>query len=381
MNCRLLQESLVSVGDNQPAAGDPIGVGLRMSEIARKSEGQKTAESEVDGFRQDRGPFVVAAETTRMAMLFTDAKAANRPLIFANDSFLQLAGYDREEVLGQSFDFLLGRPADPAALSQVEAAFAGSSESNFEICFRRKDGATFWAAVFVSPVRDKGDDVVQYFASFVDITQHVQEKDHLRFLLAELNHRTQNTLATVQAIAVQTLRGAADKDVVDTFEGRILALAKAHSLLGSKHWAAVSLREVIDRILQPFGLNDRRVARFSVKGDDVRLQPKAALSLAMVFHELATNAAKYGALRNGAAGKIDIVWRVEPTPAGGRMRLRWQESGGPPVKPPGRRGFGSRLLERGLARDLDGEVHLSYEPAGLVCEITAPLPPKAGDKL
>lgn len=371
----------MSVSDNQSPASGPIGTGLRMSEIARKSEGQKTAESEVDGFRKERGPFVVAAETTRMAMVFTDANEANRPLIFANDSFLHLAGYDREEVLGQSFDFLLGRPADPAALSQVEAAFAGSSESKFEIYFRRKDGTTFWAAVFVSPVRDKGDRVVQYFASFVDLTYHVQEKDHLRFLLAELNHRTQNTLATVQAIAVQTLRGAADKEVVDTFEGRILALSKAHSLLGSKHWAVVSLHEVIDRILQPFGLNDRHVGRFSVKGDDVRLQPKSALTLAMVFHELATNAAKYGALSDGAAGKIDIAWQVEPTPLGGRLRLRWQESGGPPVKPPGRKGFGSRLLERGLARDLDGEVHLSYEPAGLVCEITAPLPPKVGDKL
>ena len=204
-----------------------------------KSKEQKAAEFEVESFRKDLGPFVVAAETTRMAMVFTDAKESNHPLIFANDSFLSLAGYSRKEVLGQSFDFLLARPTDPAALTQIEAAFAGSSESDFEICFRRKDGSTFWAAVFISPVRDKCGDIVQYFASFVDVTKHVQEEDHLRFLLAELNHRTQNTLATVQAIAVQTLRGAADKEVVDAFEGRILALSKAHSLLGSKHWEAV----------------------------------------------------------------------------------------------------------------------------------------------
>ena len=134
--------------------------------------------------------------------------------------------------------------------------------------------------------------------------------------------------------------------------------------------------ELRSRILQPFGLNDRRVARFSIKGDDVRLQPKTALTLAMVFHELATNAAKYGALLNDAAGKIDIAWQVEPTPQGDRMRLRWQESGGPPVKPPDRKGFGSRLIEHGLAQDLDGEVHLRYEPAGLVCQITMPVPRK-----
>src|SRR5580704_946974 len=288
-----------------------------------KSREQQAAESEVESFRKDLGPFVVAAETTRMAMVFTDAKEANHPLIFANDSFLSLAGYDREEVLGQSFDILMGRPVDPGALAQVEAAFAGGSENEFEIRFRRKDGSMLWAAIFISPILDKTGDVVQHFASFVDLSKHKQEEGRLRFLLGELNHRTQNTLATVQAIAVQTLLGAANEEVVDAFEGRILALSKAHSLLGRKHWETVSLRDVIDQILQPFGLSDRRVARFSVEGDEVRLQPKAALSAAMLFHELATNAAKHGALSNGAAGKIDIAWQVEPTPQGDRMRLRW----------------------------------------------------------
>jgi PAS domain S-box-containing protein len=342
-----------------------------------KSREQTTAESEVEGFRKDLGPFVVAAETTRMAMVFTDAKEADHPLIFANNSFLSLTGYDREEVLGQSFDFLMARPTDPEALAQAEVAFAGSSESGFEISFRRKGGGIFWAAVFISPVRDKAGNVVEHFASFVDLTEHKQEKDRLRFLLDELNHRTQNTLATVQAIAVQTLRGAADKEAVGAFEGRILALSKAHGLLGRKLWDAVSLRDVIDQILQPFGLNDRRVIRFSVEGDDVRLQPKAALTLAMVFHELATNAAKHGALSNGGDGKIDIAWQVEPTPHG-RMRLRWQESGGPPVMPPGRKGFGSRVIEGGLARELDGEVRLDYEPPGVVCQIIMPVSREVG---
>jgi PAS domain S-box-containing protein len=349
----------------------------RMSDMPsgeKRSKEQEAAESDVESFRKNLGPFVVAAETTRMAMVFTDAKEPNHPLIFANDSFLSLTGYDREEVLGQSFDFLMARPADPEAPAQVEVAFAGSSGSNFEIRFRRKDGNMFWAAVFISPVRDTTGNVVQHFASFVDLSKQTQEQDRLRFLLDELNHRTQNTLATVQAIAVQTLRGAADKEVVDAFEGRILALSKAHGLLGRKQqWEAVSLRDVIDQILQPFGLNDYRGARFSVEGDDVLLQPKAALTLAMVFHELATNAAKHGALSNGVAGKIDIAWKVEAIPEGDRLRLRWQESGGPLVKPPGRKGFGSRLIKGGLAHALDGEVRLDYEPAGAVCQIIMPV--------
>ena len=117
---------------------------------------------------------------------------------------------------------------------------------------------------------------------------------------------------------MQTLRGAADKEVVEAFEGRLLALSKAHSQLGNKQKRAVGLHEITDRILQPFGLNDRRIAHFSIKGDDVRLEPKAALTLAMVFHELATNAAKYGALSDDAAGKVDITWQVEPTAQGER---------------------------------------------------------------
>lgn len=116
----------------------------------------------------------------------------------------------------------------------------------------------------------------------------------------------------------------------------------------------------------------------SVEGGSVRLQPKAALTLAMVFHELATNAAKHGALSNGTAGKIDIAWRAEPTPQGDQMRLRWLESGGPRVTPRRRKGFGSRLIEGGLAQDLGGEVRLDYEPPGVVCQIIMPVPAEGG---
>jgi len=162
--------------------------------------------------------------------------------------------------------------------------------------------------------------------------------------------------------------------VAALFEGRILALSQAHALLGGTAWGAVGLRDVIERILQPFGLNDPAVLRFTVVGDDVRLQPKAALTLAMVFHELATNAAKHGALLAGT-GRISIDWQVAPDSDGGsgrRLCLRWQESGGPPVVSPTRRGFGSRLIQRGLEQELDGEVYVEYEPGGVLCQIAMP---------
>jgi len=222
-------------------------------------------------------------------------------------------------------------------------------------------------------VRDRGDVVVQHFASFMDTTRHKKEENRLRFLLDELNHRTQNTLATVLSITKQTLASAADEEVLGVFEGRVLALSAAQALLGRTSWDRVGLRHVIDRILEPFGLHDLQTARFRAAGDDVRLQPKAALSLALVFHELATNAAKYGALSTDA-GRVSINWQLEPFAGGNGMRLLWKESGGPAVTLPGRKGYGLHLIERGLAQELNGEVRLVYDPTGVSCEIVMQLP-------
>ena len=309
-----------------------------------------------------------------MAIVFTDPKASHNPITFANDSFLALMGYGREEVLAQSFTFLMARGADPKALPQIEAAFASLSGSELEVRYQRKDGSTFWAGVFISPVTDETGLVTQHFASFIDLTKHMREEDRLRFLLDELNHRTQNTLATVQAIAIQTLRGAANPDVMEAFQGRILALSKAHTLLGREDWDSVSLHEVIGAILQPYGISDHRGNQFTVDGADVRLKPKAALAIAMVIHELATNAAKHGALSGEAAGLIAITWLMEPTPQGDRMQLTWQESGGPPVVLPVRKGFGSRLIEGGLAQELNGQANIDYHEAGVKCKIAMPYP-------
>ena len=252
--------------------------------IKAKSQQQNRAEAEVEGFREGLGPYVVAAETTRMAMVFTDAKSPKNPIIFANDSFLRLTGYTREEVLVQDFSFMVENRDKPEAQAQVKNAFENTSHEGSDIRCRRKDGSVFWTTIFIDPVKDKNGDVIEHFASFVDVTKRKQEVEQLHFLLDELNHRTQNTLATVLSIARQTLRGAVDKQAVDAFDGRIMALSKAHSLLGRKDWDRLSLRDVIDPILQPLGLHDPKVARFTVKGDVVRLQPKEALTFAMLFH-------------------------------------------------------------------------------------------------
>lgn len=348
-----------------------------MAEITNKSEEQKVAEAEVDSFRRDLGPFVVAAETTRMAMVFTDAKEPGHPIIFANDSFLSLTGYDRKEVLGHGFSFLMARGADPKALAQVEVAFAGTTDHGSEIRYRRKDGSMFWAAIFISPVLDENGDTVQHFASFVDLTKHKQEQAQSTMMIDELNHRVKNTLSTVQSIVWQALRGASDPEVIrEAIESRLFALSRSHDLLTRENWEGAGLLDLVHEALEPFGVANGRTERFGIIGNNIHLSPKATLALGIAFHELATNAVKYGALSN-TTGSISITWTVEPTPGGNRLIISWQEKDGPPVTPPTRKGFGSRVIERGLAHELEGTVNLDYRASGVVCTIAFPAPPGA----
>lgn len=349
------------------------GEGPIMPDRAR-SKGQKASEGQITNIQSAGGPFVSASEHTRMPMLFSDPNLPDNPIVFVNDSFLSLSGYDREEVLGKNYHFLMGAETDPDARAQIEAAFRnGLYEGYPEVRYYHKDGSSFWATVFIGPVLNANGDITQHFVSFIDVTARRKEERHLRLLLNELNHRTQNTLATVQAIALQTLDGAADERAVAAFESRILALSEAHRLLGQENWVGADLRAVIAAILEPFGLGDRRADRFSIEGRDVLLPPKAVLTLAMLFQELATNAAKYGALHNDA-GHVRISWQVEPSQRNERLRLRWEESGGPRVSPPSHKGFGSQLIEGGLAKELKGEASIHYEPAGVVCQIVMPFP-------
>ena len=344
-----------------------------MPKVLGKSVKQSEAEAEVQGFKNELGPFVVAAETTRMAMVFTDAERPNNPIVFANDSFLSLTGYTRAEVLGQSFNFILAHAADAEALANIEMEFGGTSEGGSEIRYRRKDGSEFWAALFISPVRVDDGSIVQYFASFVDLTAHKQEQALSRKLIDELNHRVKNTLATVQSIVWQALRATSDPAKVrEAIESRLAALSRSHDLLTSEHWKSAALLDLINDALEPFGVADGRAGRIVITGENVRFPPQAALALGIAFNELATNAVKYGAFSNDT-GSIHIEWKIEPTSDGSRLNLRWLEKDGPLVAPPTHKGFGSRVIERGLARELEGSVHLDYRASGLLCTMNVPL--------
>ena len=182
---------------------------------------------------------------------------------------------------------------------------------------------------------------------------------HQNQLLDELNHRVKNTLATVQAMAVQTLKGV-DADVRDGFLARLFALSSQHDLLTMDNWEGASLEGVVRRALRPWRQDGR--ARFVVEGPPLHLDPKRALALGMVFHELASNAARFGALSNDD-GQVHVTWRSVPE----GLSFCWREEGGPPVSQPARRGFGLRLIEHGLAREISGNVQIRFDPAGVVC--------------
>ena len=202
-------------------------------------------------------------------------------------------------------------------------------------------------------------------------TQEAQR--HQQLLINELNHRVKNTLAIVQSIAMQTLRGEDTAPAIrEAFMARLMALAGAHDILTAESWDGAELEAVVATVAEVHR-DVRGNSRFRLSGPPVRLTPKTAVALSMALHELATNAAKYGAL-SSPSGEVDVDWSIEQGSAGSRLNLRWAERGGPTVVEPLRKGFGSRLVERGLAGELAGDATLDFRPTGLVCTITAPFP-------
>lgn len=194
--------------------------------------------------------------------------------------------------------------------------------------------------------------------------QHAEERREL--MTRELAHRLKNVIATIQSVAVQTFRGRTEPEVLDAFTQRLGSIATAHHLLLRDAASAASIRTTIEATLATFANLDNE--RIRLDGPEIRIKPVSVQSLTMALHELATNAVKYGALSN-AGGSIEVTWTI----ADEMLRLEWREVHGPPVSPPQRKGFGTKMIERVLSMELKAEVSLLYEPTGLVCVIVAPL--------
>ena len=219
--------------------------------------------------------------------------------------------------------------------------------------------------------------------TFTDITERKKTEQHQRLLLAELSHRVKNMLATVQAIATQTIRGSRTlESFADNFRGRLMALAGGHDLLTESSWRGAHLRDVVQAALRPYLAGNR----IEVLGAELPVTPKAALALSLILHELATNAAKSARCRCRAAA-YRLEWQIEGADAGRGLRLRWREAGGPEVEPPEHTGFGLTLIERSVAHELDGESRVDFARDGLCCELgcrtaatTSRTSPRAGSR-
>ncbi|CAN5136578.1 hypothetical protein BH10PSE4_BH10PSE4_36060 [soil metagenome] len=316
----------------------------------------------------------VQAQSLQLRRLFMQApsfmailRGPDHVFELVNNTYLQLIGHRdvvglplREalpEVVNQGFPDLLDRVRSTAE------AFVGRQ---IKIALQRtQDGPLedrYLDFVYQPIIEDNGS-VSGVFVEGSDISDQVQAQDQQRLLLDELNHRVKNTLATVQAISQQTLRSAPDPAAfAKAFEARLLALSQTHNALTDGQWAGAGLRQILDLELLPHGAE-----RVRLDGPDVHLPARMALSLGMVFHELATNAAKYGALAQD--GRLSVNWRRED----GGLAFTWREIGGPAVAPPARRGFGSRLIERSITSELRGRLTMDYRPEGMLCDFWAPL--------
>jgi PAS domain S-box-containing protein len=247
----------------------------------------------------------------------------------------------------------------------IDAAIASGGVFDVEYRVIKPDGQVTWIQTRGGAAYENGRPV-RSIAVIVDVTARKAAEARQRLLLDELNHRVKNTLASVQSIALQTRRTAPPAQFDEAFRVRLNALARAHDLLSETRWEAAALDDVIERALDLYA---HGADRFSLSGPPVRLGPNAALILSLAFHELATNAAKFGAFANDT-GRIEVAWSLDVPES--RVELVWRESGGPDVAATGPAGFGTRLLQRGVAHELGGACTIEFAPEGLCCRMSLP---------
>lgn len=279
-------------------------------------------------------------------------------------------GLDIDEIIGRTDDQVLPIESSGAVISLKRRALETGHPQDSEVSIKTTAGER-WHDLHIEPLRDIAGTIVGVSCASVDITERKEGEAHLRLLMRELTHRSKNLLAVIQAMARQTARHVGSIDAfLNQFSARLQALATSHDLLVQESWYGVSLFELVRYQLGHY--LDREGAQISLDGPGVVLKPEAAQNLGLALHELATNAAKYGAL-SVPSGHIFIKWKRLPATEGHGVEIIWSEEQGPKVKAPKQRGFGSMVVEHNLTRSLDAEVEMTFAPAGLRCRIVIPV--------
>lgn len=272
-------------------------------------------------------------------------------------------GYLAEEVIGKPVTILIPpelHDEEPVILARIRR---GERIEHYETMRRRKDGTCINISLSVSPIRDANGAVVGASKIARDISERKRSETQIAALAGEAEHRAKNVLAVVQAI-VRLSQGATPEDLKQAIDGRIRALANVHALFIQSRWAGADLRSLVEQELSPYSGG----ARHRIEGPNVLLARDAAQTIAVAFHELATNAAKYGALSRDE-GHVDIAWSRSED---GSLVMRWIESGGPHVYTPSHGGFGTRVINS-MLQGVDGKVQFNWRPEGLECRIVLPM--------
>jgi PAS domain S-box-containing protein len=283
-----------------------------------------------------------------------------------NGGAVRLFGYTAEEVIGKPITILIPQDLIHEEPEIIERVRKGERVDQYDTVRRRKDGSLIDISLTVSPLKDSEGRIIGASKIARDITERKRAQQQQKLLVSEMKHRIKNSLATIQAIATQTLNQHAKER--DAFIARLHALGNAHDLLTSETWQSAPLHAIVTRALEPF--QEQRCDRITVDGpSDLFLDSTKSVMVAMLLHELATNAVKYGALSNGG-GCVNVAWEqlIQPD----RVKLIWRESGGPKVSPPKQKGFGSHLIERAFGGQL-GTAQLVFSPQGLSCTLEVEL--------
>lgn len=336
-------------------------------ERSRSERARETAEHEL---RESEERFRLMSEHAPVMIWMSDSQGK---CLHLNKLLRDFWGVSDEEL--PSFDWSMTMHPDdaPEIGRAIMAAMAGRSSVRIKGRYRDSLGSFRVLQTDAQPRISNGE-----FLGMIGVNTDITEREeadaarrraeeHRELLMAELNHRVKNTLSVVQAIARQTFRGT-DDDACTTFDGRLLALARSYDLLTHSSWSNVPLSGLAEVALQ---IQSQPNPRIVLRGPEILLLPRQAVSIGMAFHELMTNALKYGALST-STGKLTVEWtrHEDPKPS---LAITWREEGGPPVVPPDRKGFGTLLLQRTLTGDLNAEVALDFPPSGLVCSIRIPL--------
>jgi PAS domain S-box-containing protein len=282
-----------------------------------------------------------------------------------NNGATRLFGYSAEEAVGKAISILIPEDRQDEEPAILERLRRGERIDHFETVRRRRDGSTFDISLTISPVKNAADAIIGASKIARDISERKRATGHITLLAREAEHRAKNMLATVEAVVHLTKAGTVE-GFKEAVSGRIRALANVHRLIVETRWEGADVRSIATEELSAYTQGND--ARIRISGPKILLEPSAAQAMAVVLHELTTNAAKYGAL-SVPDGRIQIEWSPD---SDGSIVLRWIETGGPPVELPKSRGFGSKVMETMIKNQLKGSLNFNWRSAGLACEITLP---------